>query len=485
MRVAVYCRVSTEDQAKRGYSIPSQEEDCRRKVAEIAPGAEVTLYIDDGVSGSVMERPALDRLRADVGAGLIRHVVTLDPDRFSRDLIHLLLLSDELSKRSVVHFVNMAWERTAEGRLFLSLRGAIAEFERAKIKERTHRGKRQKVSQGRIAQAPVWLYGYRYTPGGQLDVDEAEAATVRRIFDMYLQGVGGTGLLAERLRTEGVRGPRSATGSGNWHQNTVRRILSNPAYVGRLRQFYKSGAEGNEVDVPAIVPMETWVQAQRMLLDNRKHNPGRSMSLDAPLLSGLLWCGVCGRRVYGSRGIVDARAYGYYLCSSHRKRYGLPVLERCELPRMPMARLDEAVWKSLCDEMQVSDDVWRRRMTQADDGSAAEAAQIEARLADLVAARGRITTLVVRGTLSDEEAEVALRETAREITTLRARMQVLMSGPPKDESLIEARLAYLRELRNCVGSVSQANLRRAILHRALSRITLHPTGEVDLQWKTP
>ncbi|WHY71204.1 recombinase family protein [Fictibacillus enclensis] len=134
--IAIYARVSTEEQAKKGFSLEDQIKECRKK----AKTDEVMEYIDRGVSGEILDRHALTKLRNDVKDGLITKVICLYPDRLSRKLMNQLIITDEIEKRGVkLVFVNGEYTKTPEGNLFYSMRGAIAEFEKAKINERMSR----------------------------------------------------------------------------------------------------------------------------------------------------------------------------------------------------------------------------------------------------------------------------------------------------------------------------------------------------------
>ena len=122
---AIYARVSTEDQGK-GFSIPTQIEGCR-KLAEregyTVPDAYVP--IDEGISGSTMDRPDLWKLRDLVNAQAISAVMVYDPDRLSRNLGHQLLLAEEFERAGVkLLIVSHPMEQGPEGWLFFQMRGA-------------------------------------------------------------------------------------------------------------------------------------------------------------------------------------------------------------------------------------------------------------------------------------------------------------------------------------------------------------------------
>jgi site-specific DNA recombinase len=174
---AVYVRVSTEDQARHGYSLQAQVEACRAR-AEALGASDVKVFADEGVSGALLARPGLNALREAVRSRAAALVVVWDPDRLSRNLSHQLLLTEEIEQARVrLEFVNFEWKSTPEGQLFYALRGAIAQYEKEKIRERTGRGRLQKARQGKLP-AAFRPYGYDYDPGASLLVVKPEEAQV-------------------------------------------------------------------------------------------------------------------------------------------------------------------------------------------------------------------------------------------------------------------------------------------------------------------
>jgi site-specific DNA recombinase len=203
---AIYARVSTEDQGK-GFSIPTQLEAGRRLAdREGYAVPEAYVLIDEGISGTTLNRPGLRTLRDLVNARAIAAVIVYDPDRLSRNLGHQLLLAEECERAGVrLLIVSYPLERGPEAWLFFQMRGALAEYERAKILERTQRGRIGRAQAGHVLGGGV-PYGYRYVAGphqGSWAIDEAEAAVVRRIFAWYLEGVPIRGI-ARQLTHEGV-----------------------------------------------------------------------------------------------------------------------------------------------------------------------------------------------------------------------------------------------------------------------------------------
>ena len=489
LRAAIYTRVSSEDQAKHGYSLPSQVTECERKARELG-AAPAPAFVDDGISGSTLDRPALRRLRDEVASGAFDLVVTLDPDRLSRDLRHLLALTDEIEAKAKLVFVAMEWERTPEGRLFLSLRGAVAEFERAKIRDRMMRGKRQKAAQGGIAQPPTKLLGYRYE-GGSLTVVDDEAAAVRRIFELCVQGLG-----AHRIAEEMAAGGYTPLFTDRWWPQTVLRVLRNPVYMGTLRQFHQQrGRAGRDRDpvlvpVPAIVDAETFARAQECVRERARRNPGRSAAVRDLLLSGLARCGVCGSAMYsvgGAKHMPDPRVYTYYTCGRRTAQYwGRSPTTEEKCPNRPMAvrPADAAVWQAVVDLLDEPDAAWEERLHRAGGGGETEADGTKARLhteiGALRAARDRVLDLVLRGTIGQDEADQALRDNTTRLQQAQSALKRLEADEGERRRQAAQSLADVRTLREAARAAASPEDRRAVLRQVLSAVVIHEDRRIEL-----
>ena len=182
MKAAVYARVSTDQQAEKGYSLETQIEACKARAGE--KGAlQIEEFVDDGYSGEYIERPALDELRARAGRGEFQIAVFYDLDRLARKSVTALVVAQELERARVeIVFVRDSFENNAEGRMFFQMRSAIAEFEREKIKERTLRGKKGKARKGLIISNARPL-GYRFNARDSMyEIDAGQAELVRHAF---------------------------------------------------------------------------------------------------------------------------------------------------------------------------------------------------------------------------------------------------------------------------------------------------------------
>lgn len=313
---ALYTRVSTEEQAKNGFSLQDQLRQCRTK----AGTEDVKEYIDDGISGEFLDRPALTKLRQDVKDGLISCIICLDPDRLSRKLMNQLIITDEFDKRGVeLIFVNGEYSKTPEGNLFYSMRGAIAEFEKSKINERMSRGRKEKARQGKVLR-DFQIYGYSFDKETeQFIINEAEAAIVRFVFDLFTQPnqlVQGLNGIAKYLTDKSVPTKR---GAQVWHRQVVRQMILNRAYVGEFYQnrWNTEGMLGNKhrpqdekinmrirnkdewILIPCIplIDLGQFDHAQKMLTESRRRWAQKSKH--EYLLSGLLRCSDCGNTMTG------------------------------------------------------------------------------------------------------------------------------------------------------------------------------------------
>lgn len=426
--IAVYARVSTEEQAKHGFSLQDQIRACREKAAS----TEILEYVDDGVSGEFLDRPALTRLRQDIRNGDVHEVVCLDPDRLSRKLIHQLILSDEIEQRVALVFVNGEYTRTPEGQLFYQMRGAISQFEKAKINERMSRGRREKARQGRVLR-DFHIYGYDFDEETErLVTNEREAMVVRLVFDLFtrpdthVQGISG---IARYLTALGVPTKR---GGRTFHRQVVRQMLMNRTYIGEFYQnkWNTEGMMGNRfrpmedritqtlrprdewirIDVPVIVEPATFEHAQVLLAEARRRWAGTSKR--TYLLGGLVRCGDCGRTMTGRSQRTWGKIECIYRDGVRKAQAVTPACSRS----VPCASLERGVWQAVL--------VWLERAGDIED----------ALQRDVRDARGKQALAVV------EQALDRLR-------LLEARLMNLLGDPEIDPVDIHARLKELQKRR--------------------------------------
>lgn len=236
LRAGLYARVSSEQQAKDD-TIASQVDGLVQRIGEDGLAQEQELsFVDEGYSGSTLVRPALERLRDVAAAGGLDRLYVHSPDRLARRYAYQVLLVDELRRCGVeLVFLNRQIGTSPEEDLLLQVQGMVAEYERAKILERSRRGKRYAARRGSVNVLSGAPYGYRYVSKHEgngeasYQVVLAESRVVRKIFEW----VGGDrlsmGEVRRRLAQEGIASPG---GKRYWERSTVWRLLKNPAYKG-------------------------------------------------------------------------------------------------------------------------------------------------------------------------------------------------------------------------------------------------------------
>jgi site-specific DNA recombinase len=274
-RVALYTRVSTEDQAKEGFSLDAQLE--RLRFFAKAQGWDVAgEYVDEGHSGRTTKRPQYARMMAE--SGRWDTLLVLKMDRIHRNSRNFMAMMDDLRRQgkefaSVTESLDTS---TAMGRFVMDIIQRIAQLESDQIGERTYFGMEQKakVRGGNLGKpAP---YGYRYGEGRRLEVVPDEASVVAAIFTDYLGGMKREAI-ASRLEAAGKRTRKGK----RWTRWAVADILANPTYAGATKW-----ADQLQLDThPAIVAPRTFDQAQaRIAQDSPTKRPVYLQKLALPAL---------------------------------------------------------------------------------------------------------------------------------------------------------------------------------------------------------
>ena len=348
-RVAIYTRVSSQEQAEKGTSLESQAEQlesfCKGQGWEI-----FNHYVDGGFSGKDGNRPGLQALRRDAKAGYFEKVAVWKLDRLARNQRLILELEAEFREQDISLFSikEMVDTQTAIGRTVFQVLGLTAEWERDNITERTKTGRLQRMKEGYWAsgRAP---FGYDYNKNTKhLVINESEAEIIRKIYDLYASGKS-LGAIADTLNKELVS-PRGKNSKG-WYNNSIRHILINPTYKGEaIVNRHCHISDINRVDlskairlaVPPIVPEDKWNIAQSRL-SNNKHLKAAEKGVFT--LQGLIKCGICGC----SYGAAHSGKYRNYICRGKLKNYHLDGSPRCTNRNIRADILEKVVWRRVMD----------------------------------------------------------------------------------------------------------------------------------------
>jgi len=346
MQAAIYLRVSTDEQAREGFSIDSQKERLDA-FCKSQDWAIYDYYIDDGYSGKDLDRPAVKQLLKDAKEKKFDIVLIYRLDRFSRRALDLLKVVEEVFEPNKI-FLRSATEpfdtSTNAGRMMLTMLVAFAQFERESIAERVKMNMMHKAKRGEWCGANQAPYGYKNVDKKLVVVPE-EAAVIRKIFEWYASGRYGLRSLCEKLNNCGFR-----TRRGNyWVTPALRNVIVNPVYAGYMawnrtkrkntKTIRRKPSEWvvSEGRHEAIISKELFDQAQKILKERAKYTP-RSAGSPYPL-TGLVYCGNCGSKYRGwyKKAKKPGRLVYYYRCS------GYMTGKICKSPHIQTHNLEEYV----------------------------------------------------------------------------------------------------------------------------------------------
>jgi DNA invertase Pin-like site-specific DNA recombinase len=411
LRCAVYTRKSTDEGLDKEFNtLDAQREACEAYVASQRAEGWVLVpdrYDDGGFSGGTLERPALKRLLADIEAGLIDVVVVYKIDRLSRSLMDFAKLVEAFEAHDVTFVsVTQAFNTTTSmGRLTLNVLLSFAQFEREVIGERI----RDKVAASKAR--GMWMggkvplgYGVR---DRKLVVNEAEAARVRRVFELFAETGSGVETV-RRLRVEGV-----ALKSGRPpDKGDVYKLLHNRTYAGEVAHKGKVYPGEHR----AIVPRDLWDRAHAVLKISPRVRANQSRAQTPALLKGLIF-GVDGRALSPTHCRKKGRLYRYYVAQRVLKDDAEGEDDGL-VRRVSAAEIEEAVVdqvRALLRQPEVVVGAWLAARAEAPDLEEGEVRDALARLDPLwgelfPAERARIVrALVERVVVGPAGADIRLR----------------------------------------------------------------------------
>jgi site-specific DNA recombinase len=416
-------------------------------------------FIDSGHSGTTLLRPALERLRDAVATGEIERLYVHSPDRLARRYAYQVMLVDECQRAGVtLIFLNRALDQSPEDELLLQVQGMIAEYERAKMLERSRRGKRHQAQIGSVSIIPKAPYGYRYVNvadgagRARYGIDLEKAQVVRRIFDWSGRERLSLGDVCRRLAADGIASP---TGKPLWDRGTVRGVLKNPAYCGQAiygksrvgdprprRSAWRGktlsslivrpacsvpASEWFSIPVPALVDEALFESVQAQLEENRRRLRGRQRPATR-LLQGLLVCRCCGYSYCGmTTGRPGPREYSCYRCvgNNHARSCGKERL--CWNKPIRSDELEAVVWDQVCrllqDPRRLASEYQRRLNVVQSPPAVADVSLLEQQIAKVRSGITRLIDGYVEGYLEKSETEPRIRHFKERLQALQAQAE--------------------------------------------------------------
>ena len=303
--IAIYVRVSTQEQKLHGYSV-NEQIDRLTSFAHALGYDKPTIYNDAGYSGATLDRPALSVLINDVKARKIEKVLVYKLDRLSRSQKDTLMLIEDIFLKNGCDFVSISENfdtSTPLGRAMIGILAVFAQLEREQIKERMSMGREARAKQGKYAGSHLHPIGYDYI-NGELIVNDFEKIQVQKIFEDYLSGMTFRAI-AKELNEQGLTHKY-----GKWTPRVVRTTLERKTYIG----YVHYGGEWFKGHHEPIIDDDLFNNVQKIRQRNYKAHMEhhRRAGHATSYLGGMVYCKKCGQKYIKRRRGSGKYHYDYY-----------------------------------------------------------------------------------------------------------------------------------------------------------------------------
>ena len=503
-KVAIYCRVSTTEQAEEGYSINEQKKlltyECEKNGNTV-----YKIYSDEGISGkNITARPALKELLNDANEGKFDSVMVWKINRIGRNLKDVLDMVDLFDRNNITF--KSATEpfdtTTPGGRMHFQMVALIGEFERGTIAQNVKMGMMARAREGRWNGNVVIGYDLKLKEhttnkkrkDTELVVNEKEAEIVRIIFKMYSQG-NGYKAIANYLNKFGYK-----TKKGNpFSLTAIKDILNNPVYIGKIRynlrpnwsEKRRKGTNPNPLIVDgkheAIIEQELWDKVQSML-QTSKGKPSRIYDGEFPL-TGILKCPQCGAgmvimRTSRTRKDGTKRRLEYYCCGNWKNK-GTAV---CHSNAIRVDKANDYVFGKLSELLsndKLVKDIVKNINTDRKnkvDPSKDELQKLTRELDKISAKKDKLFEAFEEDIITKEEfkervAELQSRERLLQEDVNNLKMNVLDDNVQQvSYEVVKETLSKVGEM---LGNCKSMEQKKKLLHMLISKITINELREVD------
>ena len=502
--IAIYCRVSTEEQSENGYSIDEQErllEEWCKKMGYVI----YKCYSDRGISGkNIKDRPALKELLSDAKAGKFDMVISWKINRVSRKLEDVLKIVNLLEKNNITFksYSEPFETDTPAGRMQFQMMALIGEFERGTIAQNVKMGMIAKAKSGNWCGGRV--LGYDLVPNNspeeekkgknKLKINEKEAEIVRFIFNEYSKGKGYKAI-TNQINKLGYK-----TKKGNdFSVGSIRDILTNPVYIGEIRynvrqnwsEKRRRNINPNPIRVKgkheAIIDRELWDKVQ-LILESKKGKPSRIYDGEYPL-TGILRCPKCGAGMVISRTtntLADGskKRIAYYCCGNWKNK-GTSV---CNSNTIRVDKANEYVFKKIeelvSNEAMIKVVVKNINKERKDKVKPAKRllGDIDKELEKLDKRKRKIFEAYEDDILTKEEFQTRKNELNEKIRILEEEKKPLLntiSEEVSEEIPYEFIKDILMNFSKILNSSVSREQQKKLLHMIISEITMNESREIE------
>jgi site-specific DNA recombinase len=503
MKVALYARVSSEQQAEKDLSIPAQLKALNNYA--LKKGWDVVKeLVDKAESARSANRPAFQEMIAFTKQKplLFQGILVWKLSRFARNREDSILYKSLLRKRGVqVISINEQIDDSPTGRLLEGMIESIDEFYSANLGQDTRRGMKENAQRGFLNGAPV-SYGYRAifkdingVKKRVIELNENEAPVVKRVFDLFLQGEGAK-QVAQRLNTDGFRNRQGKP----WNKNLILYLLKSETYTGTYiwNRFNKTNGlkvlnpESEIVRIQnhhtPLVEQTAFEHVQRTLKERAPEMKSHPRAIASQhLLSGLVYCAHCGSKMIAST--AKSGKFIYYACqrkfkegraSCSQKSLNAEKFEPCIVDTIKDRVLTKEILSKLvcmvCEELE-------KQGTESE----AKRATLKKQMAEIERKLASHYELIESNALNVADIAPRLRElngeketVAAEIFGLNARTPHTATFPKPSEKIVTA---YVEDLRNTLNEGS-IMCRKAFLNSFIRRINIKDS-EAEIEYTCP
>ncbi|EPB8193481.1 recombinase family protein [Clostridium perfringens] len=502
--IAIYCRVSTEEQSENGYSIDEQErllEEWCKKMGYVI----YKCYSDRGISGkNIKDRPALKELLSDAKAGKFDMVISWKINRVSRKLEDVLKIVNLLEKNNITFksYSEPFETDTPAGRMQFQMMALIGEFERGTIAQNVKMGMIAKAKSGNWCGGRV--LGYDLVPNNspeeekkgknKLEINEKEAEIVRFIFNEYSKGKGYKAI-TNKMNKLGYKTKKG----NNFSVGSIRDILTNPVYIGEIRynvrqnwsEKRRRNINPNPIRVKgkheAIIDRELWDKVQ-LILESKKGKPSRIYDGEYPL-TGILRCPKCGAGMVISRTtntLADGtkKRIAYYCCGNWKNK-GTSV---CNSNTIRVDKANEHVFKKIeelvSNEAMIKAVVKNINKERKDKVKPAKRllGDIDKELEKLDKRKRKIFEAYEDDILTKDEFQTRKNELNEKIRILEEEKKPLLntiSEEVSEEIPYEFIKDILMNFSKVLNSSVSREQQKKLLHMIISEITMNESREID------
>lgn len=502
--IAIYCRVSTDEQAEFGYSIDEQ----KRLLEEWCKANDYIIYkcySDRGISGkNIKDRPALKELLSDAKEGKFDMVISWKINRVSRKLEDVLKIVNLLEKNNITFksYSEPFETDTPAGRMQFQMMALIGEFERGTIAQNVKMGMIAKAKSGNWCGGRV--LGYDLVPNNspeeekkgknKLEINEKEAEIVRFIFNEYSKGKGYKAI-TNKMNKLGYKTKKG----NNFSVGSIRDILTNPVYIGEIRynvrqnwsEKRRRNINPNPIRVKekheAIIDRELWDKVQ-LILESKKGKPSRIYDGEYPL-TGILRCPKCGAGMVISRTtntLADGtkKRIAYYCCGNWKNK-GTSV---CNSNTIRVDKANEYVFKKIeelvSNEAMIKAVVKNINKERKDKVKPAKRllGDIDKELEKLDKRKRKIFEAYEDDILTKEEFQTRKNELNEKIRILEEEKKPLLntiSEEVSEEIPYEFIKDILMNFSKILNSSVSREQQKKLLHMIISEITMNESREIE------